>query len=92
MVNKRIIFLKPRRENRVHTVQLFSRVLIFVLTFVILWVLAKQTKPTHFSENPKKVSLSGQNGNFDYKFIDPKVLTYVFFALDLFFVYFKRLD
>ena len=34
----------------------------------------KQAKPTHFSQNPKNVSLSGQNRNFDYKFNDHKEL------------------
>ena len=29
-------------------------------------------KPTHFSKNPKNVSLSGQNENVDYKFNDHK--------------------
>ena len=32
----------------------------------------EMVKPTHFSKNPKNVSLSGQNENVDYKFNDHK--------------------
>jgi hypothetical protein len=44
----------------------------FLMGNKILRVWAKRAKPTHFFENSKNVSPSGQIGNFDYKFNDHK--------------------